>query len=209
MPGIERWKSVQDWLLNQGIGATGMRFDLSRGVPSREATLFELQASDGRLVTVATPICFEGTSARVCRELLGTGGQRRADILIGVTNDGWFGRWPVGREAHLELTRWRCLEGWTPMVRVANTGISASIDTHGRVVDSLKEWELGLLVAEVRSVSASSPYLMGGYRLVWVSPLVVLIVLGLLILGHIRKVFQRRTPQSVEEPNEQPHARAS
>jgi apolipoprotein N-acyltransferase len=208
MPGIERWKSVQDWLLNQGIGATGMRFDLSRGPPSHEARLFQLQASDGQLVTVATPICFEGTSPRVCRELLGTGGKRRADILIGVTNDGWFGRWPVGREAHLELTRWRCLEGWAPMVRVANTGISASIDTHGRIVDSLAEWELGLLVAEVRSVSASSPYLMGGYRLAWVSPWVVIVVLVLLMVRPIRDLFQRPKPRPVEEAGEQPDATA-
>ncbi len=202
MPVIEYWKSAQDWLLNAGIGATGMRFDLARGVRSDRATRFEFATSTGERVRVATPVCFEGTSASVCRALVSVDGERRADVLVGLTNDGWFDRWPVGREAHLSLTRWRSVETWTPMVRSANTGVSASVDVHGRVVDRLEEWEVGVLMAEVRGIGggegggALSPYSLGGHRAALAAPigLVGLLVVrgGGWVRGWVKRFFQRR-----------------
>ena len=68
-------------------------------------------------------------------------GEHRADLIINGSNDGWFGdvRWsPVssdaGREQHLLAARWRCIELGVPMVRAVNTGISAAVDSKGRVL---------------------------------------------------------------------------
>ncbi len=123
MPLISR----SDWLERQllSFGAPGMSFDLDAG---SARTRFEI--GDLR---VATPICFEATMPHICRALAFEGGERKANVLVNATNDGWFGRFESGRRDHLLLARWRAAELATPVVRAANTGMSCFIDAKGRV----------------------------------------------------------------------------
>ena len=53
--------------------------------------------------------------------------------LVNVTNDGWFGR-SIGPYQHLAQARMRAVENNIPVVRAANTGISAIIDGKGRII---------------------------------------------------------------------------
>ncbi len=146
MPYIEKWPGLQQRLL--ALGARGMSFDLSRGDAPK------VLRPDGAGVSLATPICFEITTARVCRRLV-----REAPgpvVLVNMTNDGWFGRADPGREAHLMMARWRAAELRLPVVRAANTGISAVIDSGGRIADRLDTRAPGLLVADVVAAAPRS-----------------------------------------------------
>lgn len=99
----------------------------------RDARPTDARADDAPPFRIVTPICFEAATPSVCRRLVFDNGRRRADLMVNLTNDGWFGDFAGGRAQHLQVARWRCIELRTPMVRAANTGVSAAINTVGRV----------------------------------------------------------------------------
>ncbi len=126
LPYAEWWPWLEDKVM--AVGARGMSFGLSRGDGPRTITV---PIDEGESLTVATPICFEATMPRLCRRLARPEDGRSVDVLLNMTNDGWFGAFDPGRRMHMILARWRCAELGVPMVRVANTGMSASIGPDG------------------------------------------------------------------------------
>jgi len=90
---------------------------------------------------IAAPICYEGVIARLCRSLVMDGGDKRADMIVNLSNDGWFvhrdaaGRWQGTTEQpqHLSQYVFRAIENRVPVVRAVNTGISAYVDSNGRI----------------------------------------------------------------------------
>ncbi len=91
------------------------------------------------LPPVAASICYE---AIFPGEVLPEG--PRASLLLNVTNDAWFGKTP-GPHQHFAQARLRAVEEGLPLVRAANTGISAVIDPYGRIVASLPLGAEGVL----------------------------------------------------------------
>ena len=65
-------------------------------------------------------------------------GEKRADLLINLTNDGWFVGTSQGAQ-HFQQAVLRCVELRVPMVRSVNTGISGFIDSIGRVGPLVQE----------------------------------------------------------------------
>ncbi len=129
MPFINRWPWLQNQLL--AFGAKGMKFDLAAGT---DLTVFEVPgAATGNTARIVTPICFETTVGDLCRDMVFEKGQRRANLIANLTNDGWFMNSDLARAQHLQIAQWRCVELATPMARAANTGISCLIDAQGRV----------------------------------------------------------------------------
>ncbi|WP_103761699.1 apolipoprotein N-acyltransferase [Roseovarius confluentis] len=91
----------------------------------------------GRLGTAVPLICYEGVFAR---NILSA--PERPDMILMITNDAWFGK-ISGPYQHLAQGRLRSAEQGLPMVRVANTGVSAMVDGTGRILAHIPLGEAG------------------------------------------------------------------
>ena len=76
-------------------------------------------------------------------------GKKTVDILANLSNDGWFVyrmgegspyRGSTEQAQHLTAYVFRAIENRVPVVRAVNTGISASIDSNGRIVAELQQY---------------------------------------------------------------------
>jgi apolipoprotein N-acyltransferase len=121
-----------------------MAFDLDAG---ERPVRFEIPYRDGsgqeRVARLATPICFEDSVPKVCRRLAFDGGERRAELLVNLSNDGWLLDSQMAREHHVLHARGTALALRTPMLRAANTGLSVAISADGRITHRIGEGTAG------------------------------------------------------------------
>jgi apolipoprotein N-acyltransferase len=95
------------------------------------------------LMPIGPLICYEAIfPAQVVNEA------DRPDLLVNITNDAWFGD-SAGPRQHLAAARLRTVEEGLPMLRAANTGLTAVIDPQGRITAELGLDRAGVLVATV------------------------------------------------------------
>ena len=132
MPYISKWTWLEKQLL--AFGAEGMAFELDAGTTSVRPA-FVPRTPDEVPVHFAVPICFEDTMPEVVRAMVWSEGERAANLLVNISNDGWFGTDDAGRAMHTLCARWRAIENDLWVVRVANTGESVVIDPEGSIVD--------------------------------------------------------------------------
>ncbi len=161
-----------DWLARFGIRAFAARegFGYAFGSGARVLDL----GPAGRVLPI---ICYEGIFPAYLASASG-----RADWILQITNDGWFGN-ISGPYQHLAQLRLRAVEQGLPVLRSANTGISAVIDAKGRVLQTLALNSDGFLDADVPPALAPTPYSRTGDGPVGA---VILILLLALTLGRVR-----------------------
>ena len=108
----------------------------------------------------------------------------RPGWLVNVTNDAWFGVSP-GPYQHMRQARVRAIEQGLPLVRVANTGISAVVDPVGRIVRSLPLGAEGVLDSGLPVSVASTPYRRAGDGL-------IAVLLGIALIVVVRRKLRTR-----------------
>ena len=123
-------------------------------------------------------ICYEAIFAgRV------TSDESRPGWLLNITNDGWFGN-TAGPYQHLQAARLRAVEEGLPLVRAANTGISAVIDPLGRYLGRLALGTEGVLHAALPTALGRTPYAVLGD---WTMIIVLIISLGIVFWRAFRE----------------------
>lgn len=153
------------WLLDRQ-GKTVHRYDKVRLVPFGEYVPFErwlgfaealvaevsafsagssLEPAELNGTRFGTLICYEGIFPELSRRYAGRGAQ----LLVNITNDLWFGDTAAPRQ-HLQIAAFRAVETRKPLLRAANSGISAAIDPWGRVLERLDLFQEGTILTPVR-----------------------------------------------------------
>lgn len=134
---------------------------------SSEAGNYAAGTSSGRLVAgnrgVGVFICYESAFPHLVRDVVAQG----APVLVNLTNDGYFGRSLAPRSQHLLLARMRAVENRRWLLRVANDGLTGSIDPAGRIQDALPEFQRTAGRLRYAESSGLSPYSRFGDWFAW------------------------------------------
>ena len=93
---------------------------------------------------IGTLICYEGVFPNLVRKSVKEG----ATLLVNITNDAWFGRTSAPYQ-HISMYALRAVENRLPVVRAANTGVSAFIDNTGRITSRTEIFEQAYLKGTV------------------------------------------------------------
>ena len=114
---------------------------------------------------------------------------KRPDWIVNVTNDGWFGI-SSGPFQHLQQSRVLAIEQGLPLVRAANTGISAVVDPAGRIISSLPLGTEGVIDAPLPGPVARTVYARVGD-----------VPAGLLVVGALFAIIRIRLQPRVVKLN--------
>jgi apolipoprotein N-acyltransferase len=196
------WNSL---LVVDGTGAIAAHYDKVHLVPLGEYIPFHKQLApvsgmigrgsfevgEGR-VTLAPTNGLPSFSPIICYEVIFpgavTGPGQRPQWLLNITNDAWFGL-TSGPYQHLTSARLRTIEEGLPMIRAANTGVSAVIDAYGRVLASLDMQQEGIIDHRLPATRVATPYArLGDWTL-----LVLVAFLSVTLIGT--RLWKSRQPQ--------------
>lgn len=131
-------------------------------------------------------ICYEG----IFPETASTSAKLGANLLINLTNDYWYGSWPEPRQ-HLYLSAARAIETQLPLMRVTNTGITAYIDSNGKIHELTNYNEKWAGALNIPTSSHLEPTFFVRHGEI-INSLVLFLIIGLLIVAQFYrpKTFQ-------------------
>ncbi len=158
-----------------------IRLGQAEFAPGKEVSLFEPLPD----VQVGCLICFEVVFPEVAAAQV----RRGAQILVNLTNDGWYGN-SSGPYQHLALARLRAIVTRRSIARAANTGISAMIDPAGRVLCSAG---VGRRSALARELPLNDSVTFAVRYSAWLQLLLfVLLVGGIVVCRRMKPLPNRR-----------------
>lgn len=124
-------------------------------------------------------VCYEVIFPELARQYVQAG----ARVLVAITNDAWFGRSSAPYQ-HLAISTFRAIETRTPLIRAANTGVTAIVDQNGHISTMTGLFVEAFRTGEIQPGSGSSLYLTIGDTPAW---LCVLLTAGVALLTWIKR----------------------
>lgn len=135
--------------------------------------------------TIAPSICYEILFPDLTAQV-----SRNTDVLLTISNDGWFGR-SIGPAQHFEMARMRAIETGRYLIRGTNNGISAIVDPQGHITHIAPSFVETTLHGEVLAMQGNTPFMNWGSRPVLTGAGLIVIGLSLATLRQNR--LSRRT----------------
>ena len=133
---------------------------------------------------VGTSICFESIFSSIGRAFARQG----ANLLVTITNDAWFKEtWELPQ--HLALGVFRAVETDRYFIQAANTGLSAIVDSRGRILASAPIGQPVMLPGAVGLIDDETPYVRYGHWLIYLA-------LGLLALSLLLGILRSQSRPS-------------
>ena len=103
-------------------------------------------------------------------------GETRANILINLTNDAWYGR-SVGPWQHLRLAQSRAIETRRSLLRVTNTGVTSLVNAKGELVKTLPMFTAAVMQTEVDVLNETTYYVRFGDWFAWAMTIATLVLI--------------------------------
>jgi apolipoprotein N-acyltransferase len=116
-----------------------------------------------RGIRIAPLICYEDLIPELSRKFVG---EARANILVNLTNDAWYGR-SVGPWQHLWLAQSRAIETRRSLLRVTNTGVTSLVNAKGEIVKALPMFTGAVMQTDVEILNGETYYVRFGDWFAW------------------------------------------
>ncbi|QQE11227.1 apolipoprotein N-acyltransferase [Planctomycetota bacterium] len=197
-PWIGNWPEVKAWVIDKispwgdytlQAGPRPVVFD----VPVLYSTETEQGVVDNAVnVRVVTPICYEDVVPRQVRSMVYDGGKKRADLIVNLTNSGWYSGKSM-RPQHLQIATFRSIENGVPTARSVNTGESGFINALGQVTklvtrNGQNQYQAGVAAEFVRFDERTTLYGRIGDMGAWVVVGLVSLMTIICLLGREKKI---------------------
>lgn len=140
--------------------------------------------------TFACLICFESIFPGLSRTSVNLG----AEVLVNITNDGWFGK-VSGAQQHNNMAILRSVENGVALLRSANTGISMVVDQHGRVIAETELFVDDAIVAAQAVDPVETPY----RRIGDIVPIICLIATTILLARNHFKAREHDSRYRIQD----------
>ena len=127
-------------------------------------------------------ICYESIFGDEIRQFVKQGAQ----VLVNLSDDGWYGDSSAPWE-HLDMVRMRAVENNRWVLRSTNTGVTASIDPYGRVVDQMPRHVRGALLARFNFIESLTFYTRHGDWIAWICALLTTVLVAASLLPSHRQ----------------------
>jgi len=109
---------------------------------------------------ISSFICYEIVYPELVRNMV-----RDSDLLLTVSNDGWFGN-SIGPLQHLQIAQFRAKESGRYLIRATNTGVTAIMDEQGVIISRLPQFTRTSLSTNVTLLKGITPYVQYGNLIV-------------------------------------------
>jgi len=140
---------------------------------------------DMGITKLGVQVCYEVIFPELARQYVRAG----ARVLVAITNDAWFGRSSAPYQ-HLAISTFRAIETRTPLIRAANTGVTAIVDQNGHIRTMTGLFVEAYRTGEVQPGCGESLYLTIGDTPAWICVLLTAVIAALAWIKRKNKALK-------------------